>query len=89
MKNFEYNEKYSITHQYDAGAAWENLALEASSRGLIAHRIHGFDYKKARVDLEIPDNFDVMAMTASGKKGLRKMFHYNCKKKNIQMIENH
>src|SRR5436309_15332311 len=21
-KNFEYNEKYSITHQYDAGAAW-------------------------------------------------------------------
>ena len=29
-KNFEYNEKYSITHQYDTGAAWENLALEAS-----------------------------------------------------------
>lgn len=48
MKNFEYNEKYSITHQYDAGAAWENLALEASSRGLIAHGIHGFDYKKAK-----------------------------------------
>ena len=28
-KNFEHNEKYSITHQFDAGAAWENLALEA------------------------------------------------------------
>jgi nitroreductase len=25
-KNFEQNEKYSITHQLDAGAAWENLA---------------------------------------------------------------
>jgi nitroreductase len=67
-KNFEYNEKYSITHQYDAGAAWENLALEASSRGLVAHVMQGFDYEKARIDLEIPDNFDVMAMIAIGKK---------------------
>jgi nitroreductase len=40
-KNFEHNEKYSITHQYDAGAAWENLALEASSRGLVAHGMQG------------------------------------------------
>ena len=68
-KNFEYNEKYSITHQYDAGAAWENLALEASSRGLVAHGMQGFDYEKARISLEIPDNFDVMAMIAIGKKG--------------------
>jgi nitroreductase len=67
-KNFEYK-KYSITHQYDAGAAWENLALEASSRGLVAHGMQGFDYEKARTDLEIPDNFDVMAMIAIGKKG--------------------
>ena len=48
-------------------AAWENLALEASSRGLVAHGMQGFDYEKA--DLEIPDNFDVMAMIAIGKKG--------------------
>jgi nitroreductase len=68
-KNFEYNEKYSITHQYDVGAAWENLALEASSRGLVAHGMQGFDYEKARIDLEIPDNFDVMSMIAIGKKG--------------------
>jgi len=68
-KNFEHNEKYSITHQFDAGAAWENLALEASSRGLVAHGMAGFDYVKARIDLEIPDNFDVMAMIAIGKKG--------------------
>jgi nitroreductase len=68
-KNFEYNEKYSITHQFDAGAAWENLALEASSRGLAVHGMQGFDYEKARIDLEIPDNFDVMSMIAIGKKG--------------------
>jgi nitroreductase len=68
-KNFEHNEKYSITHQYDTGAAWENLALEASSRGLVAHGMQGFDYERARTDLQIPDNFDVMAMIAIGRKG--------------------
>src|ERR687883_309563 len=68
-KNFEHNEKYSITHQFDAGAAWENLALEASSRGLAVHGMQGFDYERARADLEIPDNFDVMAMIAIGRKG--------------------
>src|SRR5919107_1315714 len=68
-KYFDINGKYSITHQYDAGAAWENLALEASARGLVAHGMQGFDYERARIDLEIPDNFDVMAMIAIGKKG--------------------
>jgi nitroreductase len=68
-KNFEHNEKYSITHQYDAGAACENLALEGSSIGLAVHGMQGFDYEKARNDLEIPDNFDVMAMIAIGKQG--------------------
>ena len=56
-----------ITHQFDAGAAWENLALEASSRGLAVHGMQGFDYEKARNDLEIPDNFDVMAMISIGQ----------------------
>ncbi len=68
-KNFEYNGKFSITHQYDAGAAWENLALEATSKGLVAHGMQRFDYQKAKDDLEIPDDFDVMAMIAIGKKG--------------------
>jgi nitroreductase len=68
-KNFEYNGKYSITHQFDSGAAWENLALEASTRGLVSHGMQGFDYDKARIDLEIPQDFDVMAMIAIGKKG--------------------
>jgi nitroreductase len=68
-KNFEYNEKPARTHQFDAGSAWENLALEASSRGIVAHGMQGFDYEKARMDLEIPDDFEVMSMIAIGKKG--------------------
>jgi nitroreductase len=70
-KNFEYNEKPARTYQFDAGSAWENLALEAFSRGLVAHGMQGFDYDKARIDLEIPSDFEVMAMIAIGKKGSR------------------
>ncbi|CAN5882539.1 hypothetical protein BH23THE1_BH23THE1_24090 [soil metagenome] len=68
-KNSEYNEEPSITHQFDVGAAWENLVLEASIRGIVAHGMEGFDYQKARKDVSIPDNFDVMAMIAIGKRG--------------------
>jgi nitroreductase len=68
-KNFEFNEKPARTHQFDAGSAWENLALEAFSRGLVAHGMQGFNYDKARIDLIIPDDFEVMAMIAIGKKG--------------------
>jgi nitroreductase len=70
-KNFEYNKKPARTHQFDAGSAWENLALEAFSRGIVAHGMQGFDYDKARIDLEIPTDFEVMAMIAIGKKGPR------------------
>ena len=68
-KNFEHNNKPSITHTFDTGSAWENMALEASSRGLAIHGMEGFDYDKAKEDLEIPDDFEVCAMAAIGKKG--------------------
>ena len=68
-KNFEHNDKPAITHIFDAGAAWENLALEATKKGIVTHGMEGFDYDKARKVLEIPDNFDVLAMIAIGKRG--------------------
>jgi nitroreductase len=68
-KNFEFNGKPAITHQFDAGAAWENLALEATTRGLVTHGMQGFDYNEARKALQVPDSFDVMAMIAIGKLG--------------------
>ena len=70
-KEFEYHERViaSATHQFDTGSAWENLALEAASRGLGVHGMAGFDYGRARKDLDIPDNFDVIAMIAIGKRG--------------------
>lgn len=68
-KNFEYKERPSITHQFDAGAAWQNLALEATRRNLVAHGMEGFDYKKAQKVTKLPDVYDVLAMIAIGKRG--------------------
>ena len=67
-KTFEHNNKPSITHAYDAGAAWENLALEGSHRGLVVHGMEGFDYAKAKKVLEVPDDHEVLAMFAIGVK---------------------
>jgi hypothetical protein len=38
-------------------------------KGFVVHGMQGFDYDKARIALEIPENYDVCAMIAIGKKG--------------------
>jgi nitroreductase len=70
-KNFEHNGQPSITHQFDTGSAWENLAIQAVSQGLITHAMAGFDYEKARKDLAVPTDYEVVAMIAIGKRGPR------------------
>jgi nitroreductase len=72
-KEFEYNGKFipSVTHQFDTGTACENLALEATSRGLVAHGWAGFDYERARRDLDIPNSYEVLPMIAIGKRGFK------------------
>ena len=67
-KTFDHNGEPSITHSFDTGAAWQNLALEAARRGLVAHGMQGFDYDKAREVLDIPEEFEVEAMIAVGSK---------------------
>ncbi|HSW72621.1 MAG TPA: nitroreductase family protein [Chlamydiales bacterium] len=66
-KTFEENGKTERTHTYDTGAAWQNLALQGSSMGLVVHGMEGFDYVKAKKVLKIPDEFQVEAMAAVGK----------------------
>ncbi len=87
-KNFEFIERPSIAHQLDAGAAWENLALEACFRGIVTHGMEGFDYQRARHELGIPGNYDVMAMIAIGKRGPRGKLHPNFRKWSRLIIEN-
>lgn len=68
-KTFDYNGKPAHTHSFDTGAAWENLAIEAETRGLVTHGMEGFDYDKARKELAVPDDYEVEAMIAIGRKG--------------------
>jgi len=56
-------------HSFDAGAAWANLALQASALGWHAHGIGGFDAQKARTALPVPDDYDVEIAVAVGRRG--------------------
>lgn len=66
---FDYNGKPDRSHSFDTGAAWENLALEGTIRGLVMHGMLGFDRDRARKELKIPDRFTVEAMIAIGVPG--------------------
>ena len=66
-KTFSHNNSPSVTHSFDTGAAWENLALEGHARGLVIHGMQGFDYDKAVKTFSIPPHYQVEAMVAVGK----------------------
>lgn len=66
---FDHNGKPARTHSYDTGAAWENLALQALLRGYVAHGMQGFDYERARQELQVPEEYQVEAMAAIGLPG--------------------
>jgi nitroreductase len=64
---FDFNGKPSITHSFDAGAAWENLALQGAVQGLVIHAMQGFDYDRARAELKVPEEFAIEAMVVIGR----------------------
>ncbi len=68
-KVFARNGKPNPVHLYDAGAGWENLALQATAMGLVAHGMSGFDYERAASELRVPESFAVAAMFALGRPG--------------------
>ena len=68
-KNFEFNGNFSVTHAFDTGTAWGLLTMQATQMGLIAHGMQGFDYQKAADDLNLSDEYAVLAMCAVGKPG--------------------
>ena len=56
-------------NKFDAGTAWGILSLEAQKRGLATHAMGGFNSEKARLNLNIPEEFDIVAVVALGKIG--------------------
>ncbi|MFH1401143.1 MAG: nitroreductase family protein [Nanoarchaeota archaeon] len=68
-ETFEKDGSPSRTHSLDAGAAWQSLALQASSMGLVCHGIGGFLVDRAKESLRIPDGFVPEMMIAVGLPG--------------------
>lgn len=68
-KVFERNGKENPVHTFDAGAAFENLALQGAMMDLVVHGMAGFDQDAARKNLDVPDDYAVEAMIALGKPG--------------------
>jgi nitroreductase len=68
-KVFAKNGKPNPVHTFDAGLAFENLALQGTSMGLVVHGMQGFDFDRARTELNVPDDYSVDAMFAAGIPG--------------------
>jgi nitroreductase len=68
-KTFDHNGKPAVTHSFDAGAAWENMALQGFMKGFVVHGMQGFDYDRAKTELAVPDEYQVEAMVAVGLPG--------------------
>ncbi len=59
------------SHSMEAGAAFQNLSIEGTSRNLIVNCLGGFDYAKAHKFLKLTDVWNVECMIAVGKKGTK------------------
>jgi nitroreductase len=66
---FGHNQSPNRWAQYDTGAAAENLCLQATHLGLMAHQMGGFNADKAREKFNIPAQFTPMAMISVGYQG--------------------
>lgn len=68
-KVFTRNGKPNPMHKFDAGLAYENLALQGAAIGLVVHAMQGFDFDRARRELAVPDDYSVDVMFAVGRPG--------------------
>jgi len=58
--------KPSRTHSFDAGAAWAQLALQATALGYQAHAMAGIRFDDIKQRLSVPDNYRVEIAVAIG-----------------------
>ena len=55
------------SHSFDTGAAWAQLALQASTMGYRTHGMTGLEFDKAIKELGIPEGFRLEAAVAIGR----------------------
>ena len=59
----------SHSHSFDAGAAWAQMALQASRVGYATHGMTGVEFERARTELGVPEQFRIEAAVAIGRRG--------------------
>jgi nitroreductase len=65
-RTFSHNGSPNRYGMHDAGQAFANMMLQATAVGLRMHGMGGFDHARARVELGIPDDYEVGAAAALG-----------------------
>lgn len=60
--------KQSRTHSFDAGAAWVQLALQATSLNYHAHAMAGIYFEQVQEKLMVPERYRVEIAVAIGKR---------------------
>lgn len=56
------------SHSFDAGAAWAQMALQATLLGYHAHGMTGIEFEKARAELGLPEDIRLEAAVAIGRR---------------------
>ena len=59
--------KSNRPHSFDAGAAWQNMALQATAMGYHAHGMIGLDIDRAQQELGVPQDHKIEAAVAIGR----------------------
>lgn len=59
----------SHSHSFDAGAAWAQMALQATALAYHAHGMTGIDFDRIRTELAVPESFRIDAAVAIGRRG--------------------
>ena len=66
--NGSHPQKLSRTHSFDAGAAWAQLSLQATSLGYQAHAMAGINFELSQENLVVPERYRVEIAIAVGKR---------------------
>ena len=61
-------DKLSNYHSFDTGAAWAQLALQATSLGYHSHAMAGINFDASRKNLIVPERYQVEIAIAIGKR---------------------
>ena len=69
-RKYDHNDRPNRTYQFDAGAAWMSLALQARMLGLYTHGMAGIHVEEAYDALNVSkDDYEIIAAVAIGQMG--------------------